>query len=152
MATCSSVLTWRIPWTERGTWWAAAQRGTGRSDQHRHSEPLRQVVFKRGTDIYFQGHNGETDIKNRPVDMGGGEGKMYVEGNIENYNTICKIESKWGLDVWLRDLRQAPWQAGGWGGEGDRTEVWGGRGCTFGQLSLMYDRKPRYSVMQLSFS
>ena len=66
---------------------------------NRHSEPLRQVVFKRGTDIYFQGHNGETDIKNRPVDMGGGEGKMYVEGNIENYNTICKLESKWGLDV-----------------------------------------------------
>ena len=99
MATCSSVLAWRIPWTERGTWWGAAQSWTGPSEQHRQSEPLRKVVFKRGTDIYFQGRNGETDIKNRPVDLGGGEGKMYVESNIENYNTICKIESKWGLEV-----------------------------------------------------
>ena len=44
--------------------------------------------------IYLQGSNGETDIENRPMDMGGeeeGEGEMYEESNMEIYNTTCKI-------------------------------------------------------------
>ena len=47
--------------------------------------------------IYLQGSKGETDIENRPMDMGGGEkgeGEMYGECNIEIYNTICKINSQ----------------------------------------------------------
>ena len=58
--------------------------------------------------IYFQGSNGETNIKNRPMDrMGGeeGEGEMYGESNIEIHNTICKIDSQWEFAVWLRDLK-----------------------------------------------
>ena len=46
----------------------------------------------------FSGHNGETDIENRPMDTVGGEegeGEMYGESNIEIYNTICKIDSQW---------------------------------------------------------
>ena len=58
--------------------------------------------------IYFQCNNGETHIKNRPMDrMGGeeGEGEMYGESNIEIHNTICKIDSQWEFAVWLRDLK-----------------------------------------------
>ena len=47
--------------------------------------------------IYFQGSNGEIDIKNRPMDMGGreeGDGEMYGESNMETYNTISKIYSQ----------------------------------------------------------
>ena len=47
--------------------------------------------------IYFQGISGETDIENRPMDMGGGEegeDEMYGESNMETYNTICKIDSQ----------------------------------------------------------
>ena len=58
--------------------------------------------------IYLQGSNGETDIENRPMDMVGGEegeGEMYGEGNIEIYNTICKIDSQWEFAVWLRELK-----------------------------------------------
>ena len=41
--------------------------------------------------------------------MGGGdkeEGEMYGESNMEFYNIICKIDSKWEFDVWLRELKQ----------------------------------------------
>ena len=47
--------------------------------------------------IYFQGSNGETDIENRPMDMGGGEEgeeEMYGESNIDIYNAMCKIYSQ----------------------------------------------------------
>ena len=43
------------------------------------------------------------------MDMGGqeeGEGEMYGEGNIEIYNTICKIDSQWEFAVWLGELKQ----------------------------------------------
>ena len=42
------------------------------------------------------------------MDMVGGEegeGEMYGEGNIEIYNTICKIDSQWEFAVWLRELK-----------------------------------------------
>ena len=43
------------------------------------------------------------------MDMGGGEegeGEMCVESNMEIYNTMCKIDSQWEFDVWLRELKQ----------------------------------------------
>ena len=43
--------------------------------------------------IYFQGSNGETDIKNRPMYMGAGEegeGEMYGESNVEIYLSHVK--------------------------------------------------------------
>ena len=43
------------------------------------------------------------------MDMVGGEegeGEMYGEGNIEIYNTICKIDSQWEFAVCLRELKQ----------------------------------------------
>ena len=42
----------------------------------------------------MQGCNGETDIKNRLMDMAGGEegeGEMYGESNMEIFNAIYKI-------------------------------------------------------------
>ena len=57
----------------------------------------------------MQGSNGETDIENRPMDMGGwkeGEGEMYGEGNTEIYNTIYKVDSQWESAVWLREHKQ----------------------------------------------
>ena len=59
--------------------------------------------------ICFQGSNGETDIDNRPKDMGGGEegeGEMYGEKNMEIHNTICKADSQREFAVWLRGLKQ----------------------------------------------
>ena len=50
----------------------------------------------------LQGSNGETDIENRLMDTRGGEegeGEMYGESNIEIYNTICKIDSRWEFAV-----------------------------------------------------
>ena len=44
----------------------------------------------------------ETDIENRPMDMGGGEegeGEMYGESNMEIFNTICKIDNQWEFAV-----------------------------------------------------
>ena len=59
--------------------------------------------------IYFQGSDGEPDVENRPMDMGGGEegeDEMYGESNMETYNTICKIDSQWEFAVWFRELKQ----------------------------------------------
>ena len=55
-----------------------------------------------GTDEFFQGSNGETDIENRPMDMGvgeEGEDEMYGESKMEIYNTIYKTESQWEFAV-----------------------------------------------------
>ena len=43
----------------------------------------------------------ETDIENRPMDMGGGEGEgeMHGESNMEIFNTICKIDNQWEFSV-----------------------------------------------------
>ena len=35
-----------------------------------------------------------------------GEREIYVESNMEIYNTMCKIDSQWEFDVWLRELKQ----------------------------------------------
>ena len=79
-----------------------------------------------------------------------GEGEMYGESNIENYNTIYKIDSQWEFAVWLRELK--------WGlcdrlNSGMGREIGGrGHGCTYGWFLLMYDRKPQNSVKQLFFN
>ena len=49
----------------------------------------------------------------------------------------------------------ALWQAESWNGEKEGREGGSGereRGCIFGWFLLMYDRKPKNSVKQLSFS
>ena len=56
--------------------------------------------------IYLQDSNGETDIENRLMDMGGGEGEMYGKSNMEAYITIGKIDSQWEFAVWLRKFKQ----------------------------------------------
>ena len=85
----------------------------------------------------------ETDIENRPMDMGGGEegeGEMYGESSMETYNTICKIESQWEFAVWLGELKQGLCDnLEGWDGEGDS----GGRRCgyTYDWFLLMFWQK-----------
>ena len=56
----------------------------------------------------MQGSSGKTDIKNRLMDIRerGGEDKMYIESNMETYNTICKIDSQREFAVCLRELKQ----------------------------------------------
>ena len=54
---------------------------------------------------YLQGSNRDTDIQNRLVDtVGKGEGGMNWENSMETDITICKIDSKWELVVWYREL------------------------------------------------
>ena len=31
---------------------------------------------------------------------------MHIQSNIETYITICKIDSQWKFDVWLKKLKQ----------------------------------------------
>ena len=58
--------------------------------------------------IYLQGNNGETDIENSHINIGvgGGEGEMYEESNMETYIIICKIDNQWEFALWLRELKQ----------------------------------------------
>ena len=54
----------------------------------------------------------------------GGEGEMYGESNMENYITICKIDSQQEFAVWLRELKQGLCiTLEGLDGEGDGREV-----------------------------
>ena len=49
---------------------------------------------------------------------------MYGKNNMENYITICKIDSQWEFAVWLRTLKQGLCiNLEGWDGEGDGKEV-----------------------------
>ena len=48
---------------------------------------------------------------------------MYAESNMENYITICKIDSQWKFVVWLRELKQGLCHnLEGWDEEGDGKE------------------------------
>ena len=72
----------------------------------------------------MQGSSGETDIKNRLMDMVRGEGEMYGERNMDTYITICKIDSQWEFVVWLRKLKQGLCiNLEGWDREEDGREV-----------------------------
>ena len=49
---------------------------------------------------------------------------MYVEGNMETYMTICKIDSQWQFAVCLRKLKLGLCiNLEGWDGEGGGTEI-----------------------------
>ena len=49
---------------------------------------------------------------------------MYGKSNMENYITICKIDSQWAFAVWLRNLKQGLCiNLEEWDGEGDGREV-----------------------------
>ena len=53
--------------------------------------------------IYLEGSSGETDMKNRPMDVAGGkegEGEMYRGSNMKIYNTISEIDSQWELAIY----------------------------------------------------
>ena len=63
--------------------------------------------------------------------MGGEEGEMYGESNMDTYITICKIDSQQESAVCLRELKQGLCvNLEGWDGEGDGREVheWGNIG------------------------
>ena len=54
----------------------------------------------------------------------GGEGEMYGNSNMENYITICKIDSQQEFAVWLRKLKQGFYiNLEGLDGEEDGREV-----------------------------
>ena len=60
--------------------------------------------------------------------MGGGEGEMYGNSNMETYINICKIDSQWEFAVWFRKLKQVLCiNLEGWEAEGDGREVQKGR-------------------------
>ena len=43
-------------------------------------------------------HNEATEIKNRPMDIGGGkegEDEIYRDSNMETYSSMCKTDSQW---------------------------------------------------------
>ena len=74
--------------------------------------------------IYLRGSNGETDMENRLMDMGRGEGEMYGKSNMETYITICKWDSQQEFAVLLRKLKQGLCiNLEGWDGERDGREV-----------------------------
>ena len=66
----------------------------------------------------MQGSSGETDIENRLMDVGRGEGEKYGDSNVEIYITICKIDSQWEFAICLGELKQGLYI---------NLEVWKGR-------------------------
>ena len=49
---------------------------------------------------------------------------MYGKSNMETYTSICKIDSQWEFDVWVRKLKQGLWiNLEGWDEDGDWREV-----------------------------
>ena len=62
----------------------------------------------------------------------GREGEMYGKSNMENYITICKIDSKQEFTVWFRKLRQGLHiNLEGQDGKGDGREVQEGEGYVY---------------------
>ena len=59
--------------------------------------------------IYLEGSSGETDIKNRLIDMGREEERREICGksNMETYITICKIEEKHQIMSLLKNKNKA---------------------------------------------
>ena len=59
---------------------------------------------------------------------------MYGKSNMETYITICKIDSQWEFEVWLRKLKQGLCVNLEGGMRGRWEGVSGGRGyvCTYG--------------------
>ena len=72
---------------------------------------------------YFWGSNGETDIENRLMDMGIGEGEMYGESNMETYITICKMDSHGNLLYVSGNSMGLCINLEGWHGEGNGSEA-----------------------------
>ena len=73
-------------------------------------------------------------MENRPMDTGGGkkgDGEMYGESNMETYNTIWKIDSKWEFAVGRGELKP---------GLRDNLEGWDGEenGREMGRRGHMY--------------
>ena len=73
----------------------------------------------------MQGSSGETDIKNRLIDMGRGEESVRCMERVTwKHIAICKIDSRWEFAVWLRKLKQGLCiNLIGWDGVGDGREV-----------------------------
>ena len=69
----------------------------------------------------------ETYMENRLMDTAGveeGESGKYGENTMKAYITICKIGSQQEFAVWLRKLKQGPWDSlEGCCGEGDGKEA-----------------------------
>ena len=92
------------------------------------------------------------------MDSWGGEeeeGEVYGESNMETYNTICNVDSRWTFAVWGRKLTQGLFDnLEGRNAEGDGREVLEGReiGVPNGWFLLMFDRKQQNAVKQLSFN
>ena len=101
MATHSSILDWRIPWTEEPS--------------RLYSMGSQRIGHDWATNTFT--FNGDTDI----------EGGMYGESNMETYITICKVHSQREFGVWLKELK---WGLGNnldeWDGEGGEREEEGG--------------------------
>ena len=57
------------------------------------------------------------------MDMGGGEGEMYGNSNMETYITIYEIDIQQEFAVWLRKLKQGVCINLGGDREGDGREV-----------------------------
>ena len=61
------------------------------------------------------------------MDSGGeeeGKGEMYLESNMETYNTIGKTDTQWEFAARLRELKQGLCdKLEAWDGEGDGKEV-----------------------------
>ena len=76
----------------------------------------------------MQSSSGDIGIENRLVDSAwgrrGGEGGMCGESNMENYITICKIDTQWEFAVLLSELKLGLCNnLEGWDGEGRQRDV-----------------------------
>ena len=133
MATHSSILAWKIPWTEE----------PGR---------LQSMGSQR------IGHNWVTSLKLYHSLWHSGGRREWGElreqhGNI--YLTMWKTDSKWELAIWHRELNPVFCDnLEGWDEMGDGTQGLGGREhvYTCGWFVVMYGRGQHDIIEQLSFN
>ena len=128
MATHSSILDWRIPWTEEPS--------------RLYSMGSQRIGHDWATNTFT--FNGDTDI----------EGGMYGESNMETYITICEIDSQWKFTVWLRELKPGFCNnLEGWDREGGGMEAQeGGDMYSYGWFMLIFGINQYNTVRQLSFN
>ena len=77
----------------------------------------------RSDEEHIQGNNGETDIENRRVDVGTGEGRVRRMERVTRKLTLPYVNSQQVLAALLRKLKQGLCiYLEGWDGEGDGRE------------------------------
>ena len=104
---------------------------------------------------YLQGSNGDADIMNRLVDLGGegGEGTHWKRSIETDTSPDVRIDSQWGCAIWCSKLKSSLLQqtrGGGWTGRWEGGSGQSGQIYTYDWFMLVYGRNQHNVVKQSS--